>query len=56
LPEAIKTAGAVGTLINHSEHRLVLADIDSCITRSKELGLDHVICTNNVATSKAFAT
>jgi len=31
LPEAIKTAGAVGTLINHSEHRLILADIDSCI-------------------------
>ena len=27
LPEAIKDAGAVGTLINHSEHRLQLADI-----------------------------
>jgi len=56
LPEAVKTAGAVGTLINHSEHRLILADIDTCIIRSKELGLDHIICTNNVATSKAAAT
>lgn len=56
LPEAMKTAGAVGTLINHSEHRLILADIDACITRAKELGLDHIICTNNVATSKAVAT
>jgi triosephosphate isomerase len=55
LPEAIKSAGAVGTLINHSEHRLILADIDSCITRSKELNLDHIVCTNNVATSKAVA-
>jgi len=56
LPEAIKAAGAVGTLINHSEHRLILADIDVCITRAKELNLDHIICSNNVATSKAIAT
>ena len=55
LPEAVKTAGAIGTLINHSEHRLILADIDVCITRAKELGLDHIVCSNNVATSKAIA-
>jgi triosephosphate isomerase len=55
LPEAVKTAGAVGTLINHSEHRLQLADIDHCVTRAKELELDHIICTNNVSTSKAAA-
>jgi len=56
LPEAVKEAGAIGTLINHSEHRLKLADIDICITKAKELGLDHIVCTNNVATSKAAAT
>jgi triosephosphate isomerase len=55
LPEAVKSAGAIGTLINHSEHRLILADIDVCITRAKELGLDHIVCTNSVATSKAAA-
>ena len=55
LPEAVKEAGAVGTLINHSEHRLTLADIDACITKAKEMGLDHIVCTNNVATSKAAA-
>jgi triosephosphate isomerase len=56
LPEAVKAAGAVGTLINHSEHRLKLADIDTCIMRAKELGLDTLVCTNNIATSKAVAT
>jgi triosephosphate isomerase len=56
LPEAVKSAGAVGTLINHSEHRLILADIDTCVTRAKELGLDSIVCTNNVTTSKAVAT
>jgi triosephosphate isomerase len=55
LPEAIKAAGAVGTLINHSEHRLKLADIDICITRAKELELDHIVCSNNIDTSKAIA-
>ena len=56
LPEAVKEARAIGTLINHSEHRLKLADIDVCVTIAKELGLDHIVCTNNVATSKAAAT
>jgi triosephosphate isomerase len=55
LPEAVKEAGAIGTLINHSEHRLKLADIDICITRAKELKLDHIVCSNNIATSKAIA-
>jgi len=55
LPEAVKAAGAVGTLINHSEHRLKLADIDICITRAKGLELDHIVCSNNIATSKAIA-
>jgi triosephosphate isomerase len=55
LPEAVKAAGAVGTLINHSEHRLLLADVDVCISRAKELNLDHIVCSNNVATSKTIA-
>ena len=56
LPEAIKAVGAVGTLINHSEHRLKLADIDVCINRAKELNLDHIVCSNNINTSKAIAS
>ena len=55
LPEAVKDAGAVGTLINHSEHRLTIADIDQCLSRAKELSLDHIICSNNIATSQAIA-
>lgn len=55
LPEAVKAAGAVGTLINHSEHRLKLADIDACIQRANDLDLEYIVCTNNVATSKAVA-
>jgi triosephosphate isomerase len=55
LPEAVKEAGAVGTLINHSERRLKLADIDAAITRAKETGLTSLVCTNNSTVSAAAA-
>ena len=55
LPEAVKDAGAVGTLINHSEHRLTLADIESCIQRARSLGLQQIVCSNNIKTSEALA-
>lgn len=56
LAESIKEAGAVGTLINHSERRLRLADIDAIIKRAKESHLVSVVCTNNTAVSMAAAT
>lgn len=55
LPEAVAEAGAAGTLINHSEHRLSVADIEALIVRAKSLGLASILCTNNVAVSKACA-
>jgi len=51
----IKDAGAVGTLVNHSERRLILADIDASITAAKDAGLTTIVCTNNVATTAAAA-
>ena len=51
----VKEAGAVGTLINHSERRLTLANIDASITAAKEVGLKTIVCTNNVATTAAAA-
>lgn len=55
LPEAVKDAGAIGTLINHSEHRLTLADIERCMRRARELKLQQIICSNNIPTSSALA-
>ncbi len=51
----VRDAGACGTLINHSERRLRLADIDASIQASKEVGLSTIVCTNNVATTAAAA-
>jgi triosephosphate isomerase len=55
LPEALKEAGAAGTLINHSERRLKLADIDAAITCAQKVGLVSVVCSNNSAVSAAVA-
>jgi len=55
LPESVKEAGAVGTLINHSERRLKLADIEAAVTRVRELGLVSVVCSNNATVSAAAA-
>ena len=55
LAEAIKEAGAVGTLINHSERQLRLADIDAVIKLADEKNLISCLCTNNPTTSASAA-
>ena len=55
LAEAVKEAGATGTLINHSERQLKLADIDAVIRHVSEKGLISCVCTSNPAISAAVA-
>ncbi|WP_054840754.1 triose-phosphate isomerase [Thermococcus peptonophilus] len=55
LPEAVKEAGAVGTLLNHSENRMILADLEAAIRRAEEVGLMTMVCSNNPAVSAAVA-
>lgn len=54
--ECIREAGARGTLINHSERRLLLSDIDSAVRAAKKAGLTTIVCTNNIAVTSAAAT
>jgi len=41
--------------VNHSEHRLKIADIDFIVTKAASLNLLTIVCTNNIAVSKAVA-
>jgi triosephosphate isomerase len=52
---SLKAAGASGSLINHSERRLKLAQIEASISACRLLGLKTIVCTNNVATTRAAA-
>jgi triosephosphate isomerase len=56
LAEAIKEAGATGTLINHSEKQLRLIDIQASIELAKEKNLITCVCANNPTISTAIAT
>ncbi len=56
LAESLRLAGAVGTLINHSERRLTLADVEAGVSAARAAGLETVVCTNNVRTSAAAAS
>jgi triosephosphate isomerase len=47
LAEAAADAGATGTLLNHSEQRLKLADIDASLDAADRVGFDTVVCANN---------
>jgi triosephosphate isomerase len=56
LAESVKEAGAVGTLVNHSERQLRLSDIEQTIRIARENGLVSVVCANNPSISAAAAT
>lgn len=53
--ENAKSSGAKGTLVNHSEHRIKIAEIHDIIDRARSTGLSTIVCTNNLAVSKACA-
>lgn len=55
LPEAIKEAGAVGTMLNHSERRMTLAAIDRAIKRADEVGLVTMVCVDSPEEAAAIA-
>ena len=55
LAEAVADNGAAGTLINHSERRLTLADVDDSVRAAERAGLETVVCANNSAQVGAAA-
>jgi triosephosphate isomerase len=55
LAESILEAGAVGTLINHSEMQLKLADVDAVVRLAREKNLASCVCTSNPSISAAVA-
>ncbi len=55
LIQSLIDAGASGSLINHSEKRMKLADIDEVVGLCDQFEIESCVCTNNLATSKAAA-
>jgi triosephosphate isomerase len=55
LAEAVARAGATGTIINHSERRRTVADIDASLAAAGRADLETIVCANNPAQIGAAA-
>lgn len=44
LPEIAKSYGAIGSLINHSEHRIEMKQIASLVERLRKLRMTSIVC------------
>ncbi|MEM1557912.1 MAG: triose-phosphate isomerase [Thermoproteota archaeon] len=53
--EMVKEVGATGLLINHSEKRLLLADIETLVNKARANNLVSVLCTNTPTVTAAGA-
>lgn len=54
-PEAVKAAGCIGTLVNHGERRVSLAEVKEVVTRSQKVGLRVCACAASVEEGTAIA-
>jgi triosephosphate isomerase len=55
LAEAVRAAGASGTLINHSERMLRLVDIEKSVHLARSAGLSTVVCAGSTTLAAAVA-
>jgi len=53
--EAVRDAGAVGTILNHSERRLRVDVIDEVVKRARDLKMVTTVCANTPEVSAAVA-
>jgi triosephosphate isomerase (TIM) len=56
LAEAAKSAGATGTLLNHSEKRIKISEVEESIGIAKASGLMTLVCANSPGVSAAVAS
>jgi triosephosphate isomerase len=53
--ESVKACGAAGTLLNHSEHRLMMYDISASVAACHKAGLATLVCADSPDSAAAVA-
>jgi len=53
--EGLKDAGVHGVILNHSEHRLRVSDINYLVKKARALGLKTLVCADTPETGAAVA-
>lgn len=54
--EAAKDAGAIGSLLNHSEKRISLQELGDGIKKLRGLGMLSIVCSQDADSSKEYAS
>ena len=54
-PEAALAAGAVGTIVNHSERKVAWEEMRDLIKTCRDLGLEVVVCADDIAEAETAA-
>lgn len=55
LPEAVKSSGAEGSIINHSERRIGMNEIRNCIRRCTENDLYSLVCADTAQSASEIS-
>lgn len=55
IPEALKAAGALGTVLNHAENKISNDAIKATIVRCHDVGLKVMVCAETVARAREVA-
>lgn len=55
LPEALKMAGADGSLLNHAERKIPFEQIAAAIARARKVGFFTVVCAKDIEEAKRIA-
>ncbi len=56
LADAVKAAGASGTILNHSERRIKISEIEEILSLARVSDLASVVCTDTPGVSAAVAS
>lgn len=55
IPEIVKSHGALGSIINHSEHKIEHAQISNLVKRLRELDMISIVCADNLEEVEALS-
>jgi triosephosphate isomerase len=55
VPEIIRSYGAVGSIINHSEHKIEHSQIKNLVKRLRELDMISIVCADDLHELKAIS-
>ena len=55
IPEIIKSHGAIGSIINHSEHKIEHARVSNLVIRLRELDMISIVCADDLQEVEALS-